>query len=552
VRLISAALATLALLATFAVVTPVLFANAQRPFDSDEARHAVNGLQVAADIVNGQGAALLTHLYFQRWYPPALSIYLAPFFVALGPSYWAARYPMVILLMINIALVYRVARALWHVPTLALVAVGFVATSSVVWIHSVLCMEEMLAMTSISLVVMAWARAQRTGTPEKVRRAEWILGLGLTLTVLTRTSTATFMGGAVFVTICCARASVRAKTLTTVRAIGPMALLFAVWWCPPVKAQAMLDFLRASRPEFVSVSVHELTYYWRAIATSYTVAPLVGIGIVAMLATAPFRRRDAGTRILLAMVIVVWVSLLLKRLLTLDFFFDAYPAMCLIAAKGLHDVVTAVRKRYMGLAPKRLLAILAVAVIGYVGVWAYARAATLPFLMDISFETGPGHAAAHDWITDRVGAGPTFLINGWDQLSAEAVDFHTATKLWPGWHHRTVSDVTLRDPEEKPESVERFREAVVSAPRSQLIHLENAPVASAGAWWAYRAAIASCWDGGWEETTALWVHVWDSRAESQVLSRPLKFRRASDQDELRARFRYPLLIEVSRARCLGG
>lgn len=40
----------LLLLVVYGVLTPVVFRNTDLPFDSDEAKHALNGLQVAADV----------------------------------------------------------------------------------------------------------------------------------------------------------------------------------------------------------------------------------------------------------------------------------------------------------------------------------------------------------------------------------------------------------------------------------------------------------------------------------------------------------------------
>lgn len=248
-------------------------------------------------------------------------------------------------------------------------------------------------------------------------------------------------------------------------------------------------------------------------------------------------------------VAVTWAGLLFGRSLTSRFFLGAYLAVCLLGARGAHGLSTALRQRLPARMSQWVVPALAAAVVGYVGAWTYARATTLAFVMDVSYETEPGHQATLDWIADRVDAGPTFLINGWDQASAEALDFYLATRLWPKWTQRTVTDVTLKDPREHPETIDQFRQAATSTSPSQLVHLGNTPVASACAWWAYRAAVSSCWDGVWEETASFWVRLWDRQAQRQALSRPFAFRQASAKEGLRAQFSYPFLVEVSRGVC---
>jgi hypothetical protein len=269
-----------------------------------------------------------------------------------------------------------------------------------------------------------------------------------------------------------------------------------------------------------------------------------------MCALAAVRSRDGGTRLLLAIVAVTWVGLMLKRSLKLRFFLEAFPALCLLGARGAADLVDIARQGHVAKAAKVaagiLVGVLAVSVI----IWTAARVASLDFAMDVFYETDAGHAEALDWMAGRIGDDPTYLVNSFDQMSAESLDFHAATTSWPDWRGRTVTDVSLRDPQEAPEEVARFRQAVLADAPSQVMHLANTPVDSAGAWWAYQAAINACWDGTWEEATAVWVHLWDNRAAEMVLSDPLRFWRHGAQEELRSAYWYPLLVEISRAWCV--
>ena len=222
-RLQSLALVML-LLVVYGVLTPVVFRNADLPFDSDEAKHALNGLQLASDILAARWGMLLANLYLQEWYPPLLSVYLAPFFLAMGPAYWTARYPMVLALILNIALVYRVGKTLWRQAEIGLVAAVLISTSPVVWMHGLLCMEEMLAMTGALLVALAWQRSHQQVPDSHPGWGAWALGVSLAFTLMARTSSGLFAVGAVLAAThdldMVAALTARGRRLKTVRIEG--------------------------------------------------------------------------------------------------------------------------------------------------------------------------------------------------------------------------------------------------------------------------------------------------------------------------------------------
>ena len=79
------------LLLAYGVVAPAIFGLRGLPFDSDEGTHAVNALNLAIDVRRGDVWQALYGLYYQRWYPPGLSLYIAPFILVFGPERWAVR-----------------------------------------------------------------------------------------------------------------------------------------------------------------------------------------------------------------------------------------------------------------------------------------------------------------------------------------------------------------------------------------------------------------------------------------------------------------------------
>ena len=120
--------------------------------------------------------------------------------------------------------------------------------------------------------------------------------------------------------------------------IGPSVLVLLLWWATPGKVEGLQDYLRASGPAFTELSARAVGYYWSQVILSFTANPLVGALTLALCALAAVRRRDGGTRLLLAIVAVTWIGLMLKRSLKLRFFLEAYPALCLLGARGAADL----------------------------------------------------------------------------------------------------------------------------------------------------------------------------------------------------------------------
>ena len=142
---------------------------------------------------------------------------------------------------------------------------------------------------------------------------------------------------------------------------------------------------------------------------------------------------------------------------------------------------------------------------------------------------------------------PIFLVNGWDQFSTAALEFHLAVKEWPAWEKPRVADVYLLRQPDNEAALPRFVEAVQAHETSVIVHLGNAPVPEAGAWDAYQAAIAGCWQGDASEQAGYWLHIWDGRVETETLARPFLY--AGDSQSVREQYWYNLLLEITATPC---
>jgi hypothetical protein len=530
------------ILATWAVLTPVLFAYRTWPFDSDETVHAMNGLRLAVDLRGAQIGDLASHFYFHRWYPPLLSVYLMPFLAFLGPSYWAARCPLLLLFPLNVALFYRVGRLLWRRWEAGLVAALLGATSPLLWMLALLCMEESLALTGLLLVVAGFARATRG-------KLAWFWpGLALVLVFLARISSGAFAGVALLVVCWTRRGTLTEKTRVTGQLLGPLAVTAFVWWLHPYKLGGLQDYFFASAPRQSAITWSLLTHYWGQLLSTHTVGWGIGLLVVFSILLSLPRWREPVVRLLLILFVITWGALVLKRQLAPRLFFAALPPAFLLTASQAAMVCERIRWPASKRAPwfrRTLFAALAL----YLLVAVAIRALVFPFLMEVAYETDRRSEQARAWILQQAPGEKLFLVNGWDQFSALALRWYLANQRWPHWQEGRVSGVELQDPAKSPQAVADFQAAMLASPKASIVHLGNTPVPEAGAWWAYRASLAGCWDGEWETEQAFQIGIWDKRLEEEILAHPTRFMRKKDQEATRQSFWYLLRFEVHIATC---
>ena len=532
----------LILLALYAILTPTLFKSAHLPFDSDEATHALAGLQLASDMYHGEAIAFLRHVYFIGWYPPLLPTYLSMMLLAFGPTIWGARYAVLLLSTICAALLYRVSLTLTGQRRAGLAALLLATTSPFVWMHSLLCMEEMLSLVGVLLTILTYSRSERGKS-----RAFWV-GISVAATLLARLFTGICSAAAVLITILLNSGTRAARIKQAKQIFIPLAVICLLWWGHPAKARGFLEYAQASPPAYTALTWQEISYYSTAMMTTYTLSPLIGVLVLASIVTACFHWREPDWRLPLSIVVVTWLALLIKRQLNTRFFASAVYAAFLLTGNSLVVWERAFKSARVSVVRR----ILSFAVLIQVLIFLVARVRSFPFLMEVAYETDAATASVYTWVNETVANdAPIFLINGWDQLSTQTLDFHTGAERWPQWSGPTVTDVLLADPQEDPLAVGRFQQAVAGSPRSYLIHLTNTPVPNAGAWWAYETALEPYWNGEWQSANSYWVLLWDGKLENEIFSRPLHYVNQENRLSARRKYGYPLLIEARIATCRG-
>jgi hypothetical protein len=532
------------ILVFYAGLSTTLFNLKDIPFDSDEATHALEGMRIATAIYHIDIASFLNHFYFTQWYPPLLPTYLGVFFVLLKPSYWSARYAILLLSLIFIALMHRVSSKLSNNEKSGLITTLLVTTSSIVWIQSVLCMEEILAMIGMLATMVVYSKVER----EKSNPA-WV-GLCMAGTMLIRLSTGIYVAGAVFVLLMMnwlKNGKLQKKYI--IRMITPFILFCIVWWGHPLKIKNLINYIQASPPAYESLGWHPIIYYWQSIVTAGAVSPWIGIVILMSLVNAIRHWRDNSWSIPLVFILATWIVLLIKQQLNFRFFIGALSCSFITTGQSLvelFDLLSASRLRRLKISIYALTFVIIAVSISFI----YRRIASFPLLIEVVYETDIDSMPIYTWISKNVNKdGDIFMVNGWDQFSSAGLNFYLGMETWPQQQLPRVYDVFLVDPAEKPELVNAFHTALDSTVRSYVVHIENSPVPNSGAWWAYEPALQSCWNNGWQDETSFWIHMWDIRLEERIITNPNSYMDKTKHLITREKFWYPLFLELKVAEC---
>jgi hypothetical protein len=491
------------------------------PPDSDEAIHLMEGLTPALDMRTGDLPALVRHIYFQPWYPPLYPILLAAFFAACGAGLAAARLISVALWILSLPLTGLVVRALsgTRQPSRGTsAAVLLAATSPMFLLLAGLCMEESLAVPLVLLHFLFYLSALKEPADGRLRNAVWA-GLVLAMVFLTRISTGLFLAATVLLNELpemLKRRVPRPPVTRTVALFAPVTIAALLWLGHPQKMADFQEYLGASVPSTAPFSSENLTYYSLALKDMYVAAWPLAIWLLAAVLASLRERRRSGVRFMLLHIPVTLVSLMLKGQTNPRFAISVAMAIFILAgyqAQRLIQSWQASSKRRQA-----AIALLLALTLATAAQPLYHRFATLPFALEVNYETVPEINDIYEWTAQQVPAGERniVLVNGWDQCSGSALQWYLSTGAQAPIHDSdrvVVEQFDLQDPSD--DNLARFAQLLNQKDIRYVLHLEGGPVSLAGAWWAYKAHVQDRLTKVAQQTFT--IRLWDGQVIDQVL-----------------------------------
>ena len=498
------------------VLTSHVFQCQIYPPDSDEAIHLMGGLTPALDARAGHWVEIARHLYFQPWYPPLYSVLLAVVFAVCDPSLTIARLTSVGLWALSLPLIALVVRSLSEKREMMgeVVAILMGATAPVFILLAALCMEEGLASLFVLLFLLLYIRTLKVEEADQQRQkaAVWA-GLTLGMVFLSRISTALFLAAAVFINEILEgwhRKSSRRLGMRMAALLGPMIVVALLWLAHPAKTVDFLAYLRVSVPYFSLFSRANLTYYSLALADMYVAARPLALWMFVSVMVSLRQWRHGAVRFFLLLIVVTLGSLMLKRQANPRFAILAGIAAFILTGYQAAHLVRSLRTspRWRQGAVAGLVALTLLITVQSL----YRRFVTIPFALQVNYETDPETNALYAWVAEHVPAGERriALINGWDQCSGSALQWYLSTSertLPASSEEVIVAQFDLEDPSD--EAVTRFVQLLEQRGIRYILHLEGGPVSHAGAWWAYKAAVQDRASEVAQQTFT--IRLWDER-----------------------------------------
>lgn len=468
------------------------------PFDTDEANHALGGLEVANALARGDWLAAVGQSYSKDFYPPAVDWINAPVFLLFDATPTTARLVGVVCLFLACLVIFAIGLALeekrgWLA---GLVAVALTLTARPLLVHSALNMLEAPGLLVSMLFLYSYLRTLRRPT----RRNLLVTSSLLLLTFLTKYT----YGVVVVATLLLVEASLLftrhegesfgqcLKRLARRRwpwLLGPFVVGVVVWFGRPEKIATFFTYTRPLAEEQAWFSLDNVFFYLRSLAVHYGPGPIFSLITVASLVWAAMRWRNPRLRLLLVYFLVGMVAIMLVNHPPNPRFIATFVPAAHLLTGGLvvwllrrwqHTRRQRVRLRLLGVT----LVLLFATVVGIPTV--IGRYAVYPSALEAYLETTPVNNVMAAWIDEQLPEeAAVLLVNYWDQFSPETLAWHLKAQ------RRTSSievEGMLMEPA-TPQTVAELQQRLAAVGATHLVLLEGGPW-GASFWPEYTDALA--------------------------------------------------------------
>lgn len=389
---------------------------ADRPFDFDEAVHALPAYQIALDLRALDVAGFVRDTLEQdrlAAYPFLHSWLLAPALIFTGADTASARLANTIFVWISMLLAAWCGRLLASDPHKAL-AGPFAALSLVlllpIWVYA----NSVLLESAGLAVTLAWFGAYLKARPGASMRWTWLAGCLAAAAFFTKYSFGIFVFGGMVVGEALAMLPERRLDIRRALALlAPMVVLGGAWLLLPDKAQRLSAYSTAQQASLEFWSWENWLYAPINALRFYSSGPLSAGLMAAAVALAPLRLKEDGSRKTLAAVLAGLAALTWVPQKDARFLYTVAPLLIPPAAALAAQAVSALRGR-------RSLTALGLTLAAFELGLGVARLTLYPEALKTIYNTSPDTWAAYHFIIDRAlatGQRPR-LLNAWHQINA--------------------------------------------------------------------------------------------------------------------------------------
>ncbi|MCL4266557.1 MAG: glycosyltransferase family 39 protein [Anaerolineae bacterium] len=485
------------------------------PFDSDEANHALAAQQMALALRGGDLGGFAQLFAAQNFYPPGVTWLKALVFLLVGSTAVTARLFSALSLFLAVPVLYAICLEIdkkygW---LSGLITAILTLTVFSLLVNAALVMLETPGLLISMLALWAYLRVLKRPSPAHLL----LTSLLLTLTVLTKytygavTLTAVALNEAL-TELSLAYSSFRHGSPITHHAsritdhglrtwqrwlylFGPLTLALLLWLARPGNLSGAVDYAQPLAADEAWLSWRGLAYYPLSLARFETPAPLFALVNLAGLVWAIANWHAPGIRLLLIYFLGgMGLIMFINHPFNPRFIVTFVPALHVLTAVMLTHALHIARHQWPQTPTWQRAAIFLMAGLLLLASWQSVRVLSDRFqqfgaIMAVEYETHPALNDLADWLQNEIPPDARFfLVNPWDQFSAEAMSWRLATTNQTIW---TAPSAVLPSP--TPDNLAQFQQTLAASQVEYVVVLEGGPW-GVPAWPEYTAVIENGFD----------------------------------------------------------
>lgn len=488
-----------------------------RPFDFDEAVHALPAYQIALDLRALDFGALWIHSLEEdrlAAYPFLHSWMLAPALAFAGADTAAARLANTIFVWLSLGLAAWVTRPLVSAAAgriAAPLAALLLALSLPVWTYANTVLLEGAGL----VVTLAWLGAYLRARPGAWPGWPWLAGLLAAAAFFTKYSFGVFvLGGMVLSEAFAVLVERRLAARRWLALFGTPAVLIGVWLILPGKFERLAGYSVSQHASLAFWSWENWLYAPLNALRFYAPGPLTAGLMAAALALTPLRRHEAGVRqttavVIAGLAVLTWVPQKDPR-----FLYTVAPLLIPAAAALGAQALPILRSRRT---LRWLVAGIALAELG-LGLTRLSRYAEA---LQTVFNTSPDTRGLYQFVIDgslASGKRP-LLLNAWYQVNALAASW--------SYHERfggtpAANDYLLATQSQVDAADEATRKALIADLRAEdvgvLFTIDGSPAGAVTGWAVAEPAQAAGELSPLAQSPPFTLFVWPREVQERLLA----------------------------------
>lgn len=490
---------------------------ADRPFDFDEAVHALPAYQIALDLRALDVVGFVRDTVEQdrlAAYPFLHSWLLAPALVISGADTATARLANTAFVWIALLLAAWCARQLAplrHRSAAGALAALIIVLTLPIWVYA----NSVLLESAGLVVTLAWFGAYLKARAGASQRWTWLAGALAAAAFFTKYSFGIFVfGGMMLGEALAIAANRRVDVRRLIALLAPMVVLGGGWLLLPDKAVRLSAYSTAQQSSLAFWSWENWLYAPINALRFYSPGPLSAGLMAAAVVLSALHRQDDGARKTLAAIVSGFAALTWVPQKDARFLYTVAPLLIPPAAALAVQAWSVVRGR-------RSLQALGLGLAAVELALGVGRLTVYPEALQTIYNTSPDTWAAYSFVIEHalaVGQRPR-LLNAWHQINALAASWAYYERFGgnPGGDGYRLVGQSQIDSADEPARRELFDD-LVESDEDVLITIDGSPAGDVTGWAVAEPALSEGRLAPLAQSEPLTLYIWPRETQERLLA----------------------------------